>query len=194
LVCSRLAGDKGSVKRWSSPEILRKSGGGKSQPLATFPRTARCDVARLEEISEQDTEALPPPTPRRRACNGELPRITLLRILPNREVGLYNENPPPRAAFSVLCFSISAASCSSLIWPPRAGRGGPMSFSVSLRRWISSRRRSFLASSSDSLIGSPLASVPGRGREKFRECVFHVVRRAALVRLDPTIGGGECVV
>ena len=62
---------------------------------------------------------------------------------------------------SVLCFSIAAASSSSLIWVPLAGLCGPMSFSFSLSRSISRLRRSLLASSSASLIWNYFLS--GRG-------------------------------
>ncbi len=77
-------------------------------------------------------------------------------------VGRYNEPPLPLAAFSVLCFSISAASSSSLIWPRRAWLWDPMSFSYSLRRSINRLRRSFLASSSASLMRNLLYMGEGR--------------------------------
>ena len=79
-------------------------------------------------------------------------------------VGRYNEPPLPLAAFSVLCLSISAANSSSLIWPRRAWLWDPMSFSYSLRRSINRLRRSFLASSSASLMRNLLYTGARDGR------------------------------
>jgi hypothetical protein len=81
---------------------------------------------------------------------------------------------PRLAALSVLCFSISAASSSSLIWAPLAGLCGPRSFSVSLRCSISLLRRSLLARSSESLMRNSASSLRGGHPRSLRIIMSHM--------------------